>query len=291
MMDDARSRSIGIPTLRVRTSCEHTVALVERYARDISPSGVFVRTRDTLPLGAMVRFEYLLADGRCALAGDGRVAFRRTEAEVGAASVGVGIAFERLRQGDRAVVERMNAARAGVPSRFERPGTSSVPPRSPLRADALFADVKIASADAAESMAAYLSADLTTDLPTVRPPSSMPAPTSAPAARLEGPLGWSGDLADRLEPTRASALDSVDADATPAFVPLEARPAMQTRATDSEREARLHELMANAARDESPSARRRVWPLLVVLVVLALIGLALLGLPPWRGSLDPWLHR
>lgn len=305
--------------LRVRTSCGHTAALIERYACDVSPSGVFVRTRDAFEQGAVVRFEYLLANGRCALAGEGRVAFRRSEDEVGASAAGIGIAIEKLRKGDRAVVERMSAARGAAPSRFEQPaGQPSVAPRSSLRADALFADVTIASTDAPSSVAAYLSADLTTDLPTVRPPPSTPAPVplaSAPRA-IEEPGAWSGDLADQLEPApeRISALDAADVDATPAFVPLSpeeaaverserssrpSRPSAShrlraelaqtgvTRATDPDRERRFAELMASAAHDQPPSARMRVLlPVLVVLVVFALLGLAFV-----RGALDPWLPR
>jgi Tfp pilus assembly protein PilZ len=298
-MDDARSRSTGIPTLRVRTSCEHTVALVERYARDFGPSGVFVRTRGDFELGAPVRFEYLLADGRCALAGEGRVVFGRSEGEAGAQAAGVGIAFDRLRQGDRAVVERMAALRGTTPSRFEQAGrgsrVSSVPPPPSLRAETLFADVKTPSADTQERMAAFLSADLTADLPTVRPPPGASTPGLAPRpSALAGRVASSVDLADQLEPVpeRAWALDGADTDETPIFVPLEApaaerRPPSNPPATEPERERRFAELMADASHEAPPRARMRVLlPVLVVLVVLALFELALT-----RGVLEPWLQR
>ena len=282
-MDDARSRSIGIPTLRVRTSCEHTVALVERYARDFGPGGVFVPTRGDFERGALVRFEYLLADGRCALAGEGRVVFRRREDEAGAQVAGVGIAFENLRQGDRAVVERMATVRGAAPSRFAQPGVSSGssgPPRSALRAEALFADVKPPTPETQERMAAFLSEDLTTDLPTVRPPPGAPSPVPAPRPRtLHEPVAWSADLADQLEPIaeRASALDT--ADATPAFVPLEPPVAEPREPTPDD--------SPDDSPDAAPSARPRVLlPVLLVLVVLALFELALVS-----GLLDRWLPR
>jgi Tfp pilus assembly protein PilZ len=305
-MDDARSRPPGVRTLRVLTPCDGALSLVERYARDVSGAGLFVRTREAFEVGAAVRFEYLLADGRCALAGEGRVAFLRAEGERGARSAGVGVAIDKLRKGDRAVVERMTAARAGAPSRFEHPegppSTMPPPPEpAPLRPDALFADVKLGGANVPPEVAAYLSADLTTDLPTIRPPVS----GAAPGWLAEAPP--SADLADQLEPSpaeRGASLDATEADAdvdaTPLFVPLEVMPPAPSapstpsdrpgpphdldrplhpqeveptapgRASDPERDRRFAALVASATLERPPVARGAG-----VLLVLLLLGLSL----------------
>ena len=303
--------------IRVRTRCEHVTALVQRYARDVENDGLFVRTPERFVPGAPVRFEYLLSDGSCALAGEGRVAFVRGESEVAAAAVGIGIAIDRLRHGDRAVVERMCAARAGLPSRFERPDAPGpVSSRPPLRADALFGDVKIGRGEAPAAVEALLSADLTSDLPTVRPPSSG-RPSGPASVPVRGGAALRGhELADELEPPVEVLRGAPDLDATPLFVPLEraslppapraaasegsdrpSRPSSSSRlrsepqkavdrSEDLERDQRFAQLLASASRDSPPSARSS--GLLIALLSLLVAALSLAAL---SGAFDPWLGR
>jgi uncharacterized protein (TIGR02266 family) len=159
-------------TLRVRCSCASEQEFVQRYAADISPRGMFLRTAQQLPLGARVRFELLLQSGRCALGGVGRVSWLRAAEPALGRGAGAGVAFERLRRGDRAVIERMDLARGSAPSRFDQPpdgdsavrvGRTAQPPSGVELAKLLFEDLGVRSeSDAGTS--AFLSADLSTEL-------------------------------------------------------------------------------------------------------------------------------
>jgi uncharacterized protein (TIGR02266 family) len=156
-------------TLRVRCGCATEQEFVQRYATDISARGMFLRTGRQLPLGARVRFELVLQSGRCALGGVGRVAWLRAAEPALGRAAGAGVAFERLRRGDRAVIERMDLARGSAPSRFDQPdepalgASRSEPPRGALLAKLLFADLG-SRGESEPGASAFLSADLSTEL-------------------------------------------------------------------------------------------------------------------------------
>ena len=149
-------------TLRVRCSCATEPEFVQRYAADISARGMFLRTGQQLPLGARVRFELLLQSGRCALGGVGRVAWLRAADPALGRGAGAAIAFERLRRGDRAVIERMDLTRGELPSRFDQPDLplATEAPRGVELAKLLFADL----GGRPDDSSAFLSADLSTEL-------------------------------------------------------------------------------------------------------------------------------
>lgn len=141
---------------------------MQRYAADVSARGMFLRTGRQLPLGARVRFELVLQSGRCALGGVGRVAWLRAAEPALGRVAGAGLAFERLRRGDRAVIERMDAARAGALSRFDQPdeGTDDPgvePPQGAQLAKLLFEDLG-ARSESEPAVSAFLSADLSSEL-------------------------------------------------------------------------------------------------------------------------------
>ena len=51
---------------------------IERYAADLSRAGVFIRTKQPLPVGTALRFEFQLQDGTPLFHGEGRVAWTRS---------------------------------------------------------------------------------------------------------------------------------------------------------------------------------------------------------------------
>jgi hypothetical protein len=221
------------------------------------------------------------------------VAFVRRESDAGFGSAGVGITIDMLRRGDRAVVERMCAARAGTPSRFEQPdrpsGVNSTPP---LRAEVLFADATIGRGEASAAAAAYLSADLTSDLPTVRPPAGMSS-SAPPGLAVEQDSSPSSELADELEPYTEVQERGADVDETPAFVLLE--PPRAARAEQPPRSAREVDggvQTSDVARDprsvRPDSAPRAVRAGAVAgpVLVLVLAGLSWVAL---SGRLGAWL--
>ncbi|HMI92480.1 MAG TPA: PilZ domain-containing protein [Polyangiales bacterium] len=160
-------------TLRVRCGCATEQEFVQRYAADICARGMFLRTGRQLPLGARVRFELVLQSGRCALGGVGRVAWLRAADPALGRVAGAGVAFERLRRGDRAVIERMDLARGNAPSRFEAPeerlgrGTADAAglrgPRGAQLGKLLFEDLGSRS-ESEPGVSAFLSADLSSEL-------------------------------------------------------------------------------------------------------------------------------
>src|SRR5690348_15850599 len=99
------SRSRRAPLVRITSRCATEREYVEQYAADVCARGIFLRTAAPMPIGTRVRFEVLLRGGRCALGGVGRVVWSREAHEDVSGRAGFGIAFERLRRGDRAFIE------------------------------------------------------------------------------------------------------------------------------------------------------------------------------------------
>jgi uncharacterized protein (TIGR02266 family) len=251
--DTAPALRGGAPLLRVRCRCTSEQEFVQRYAADVCAGGMFLRTQRALPAGARVRFELLLQNGRCALGGVGRVAWvRETEREQQRPG-GAGIAFERLRRGDRAVIERMDAVRGDLPSRFEQPDAPAfVRPAGPDLAKTLFADLGVRS-DIEPGASAFLSADLSHEL------GEGGWQLGARASSAEHPIA---DLAEQLEPVSQSELE---ADEPEVDVELVARPATEPPTAHST----VRPSPANTAAPQSVSAVYAVSPDSAVSLALA----------------------
>lgn len=85
--------------LRYRFQCETIDAFGTLYAPDISRGGIFIRTRDVLPLAAPVKLELLLADESPFLVAEGLVFWTRDAGQVGAGGEpGMGIRFTKMSQ-------------------------------------------------------------------------------------------------------------------------------------------------------------------------------------------------
>src|SRR5256885_9409810 len=83
--------------LRVCFECRTIADFGEQFSGDLSRSGMFVRTRDLLPVGQAIRLDLRLGDGVSFLEGDATVFWTR-DCETGRADnePGMGVRFDRL---------------------------------------------------------------------------------------------------------------------------------------------------------------------------------------------------
>jgi uncharacterized protein (TIGR02266 family) len=118
-------------TLRIRFKSESIDKFVERYAVDLSPGGIFIRTREPLAVGTKLAFDFTLQDGTPLLKGAAVVAWVREPdpARTGAPS-GMGVRFDRLDGDSPRMLERLladKAARQGAPAaRYTAPVMEAV---------------------------------------------------------------------------------------------------------------------------------------------------------------------
>lgn len=85
--------------LRFRFQCDSVDAFGAVYAPDISRGGIFIRTRDVLPLATPVKLELLLADESPFIVAEGLVFWTRDSGQTGGqAEPGMGIRFTKMSQ-------------------------------------------------------------------------------------------------------------------------------------------------------------------------------------------------
>jgi uncharacterized protein (TIGR02266 family) len=108
------SSTEDVVTLRIRFKSETVEKFAERYAADLGPDEVFVRTREPLAVGTPLQFDFTLNDGSPLLAGRGTVTWSR-EPNLEAARTepaGMGIRFEVLSTTSRLMLGRILDAKA-----------------------------------------------------------------------------------------------------------------------------------------------------------------------------------
>ncbi|MBI5508310.1 MAG: TIGR02266 family protein [Deltaproteobacteria bacterium] len=195
-------------------------AFVERFAQNISKTGIFIRTSDPAPVGARVHFEYALADGTRVLRGVGLVRWARKPAEAAEPDrpPGMGVEFIDLDPQSEQLITQIVAEHgdgARAPQRRpQKPVTAPVAATNPAVAGPLL-DLDPEEADALDTLlgAKPVSA---AKAPT---PASSPAPASPQAAasaalRADAELDLLLDLEDKAPPATA-AKNEVDLDVAP----------------------------------------------------------------------------
>jgi molecular chaperone DnaK len=96
-MDQPSSADDSGITLRIKFKSESVDAFIARYGADVSPGGIFIRTRDPLGVGTSLRFEFSLAGGQSLLAGHGTVVWVREPDQTRAGVIpGMGVRFDKL---------------------------------------------------------------------------------------------------------------------------------------------------------------------------------------------------
>ena len=115
--------------IRARLKFDSEQAFIEKYAPNISKSGIFIKTTKPRAVGTRVKFEFQIADGSPVLRGIGVVVWNRTESSDGKPP-GMGLKFVGLDAKSKNTLERIvefkKSTSNHLPSRF-----SDAPPRKP----------------------------------------------------------------------------------------------------------------------------------------------------------------
>lgn len=115
MSTDTRADNRTGVSVKVRFKSTTLDEFIERYSVDISRGGMFIRTRDPLAVGTVIRFEFTLDDSSPVLAGDATVVWRREhDPQRPGAPAGMGVKFDALTAESRQVLERILEAKNRV---------------------------------------------------------------------------------------------------------------------------------------------------------------------------------
>src|ERR1700759_1014293 len=112
-------------TLKIKFKSSNLDQFIERYSVDVSRGGIFIRTKEPLPVGTQLRFEFQLQDASSLIAGDGTVVWIREHdpARQGVAP-GMGVRFDKLAADsqkvlDKILSEKQKRGDAQLESRFD----------------------------------------------------------------------------------------------------------------------------------------------------------------------------
>jgi uncharacterized protein (TIGR02266 family) len=119
-MTDARKDKRTLLSLKIRYKSASLEEFIERYSSDISGGGVFIKAKKPLPVGTLLKFEFILQDESTLIHGVGRVVWRREAADASPHDpAGMGIKFIKMDPESRSVVQRISDGRA-FPGVFEQ---------------------------------------------------------------------------------------------------------------------------------------------------------------------------
>jgi len=100
-------------TLKIKFKSETLEQFIERYAIDVSPNGIFIRTKEPLAVGTQMKFAFQLRDASPLIAGEGTVKWRRdTDPSRPSIAPGMGVQFDRLTEGSQGILERILTEKA-----------------------------------------------------------------------------------------------------------------------------------------------------------------------------------
>lgn len=122
-------------TLKIKFKSATLDQFIERYSVDVSHGGIFIRTKDPLPVGTQLRFEFQLKDASPLITGEGTVVWTREHdpSRTGVAP-GMGVRFDRLADGSQEVLDKIlqqkstKGARPGTAGEFADNNTTKVAP-------------------------------------------------------------------------------------------------------------------------------------------------------------------
>src|SRR5688572_26086957 len=110
----------GPVNLRIKFRSASLQQFIERYGVDVSRGGIFIRTREPLPVGTRLKLDFQLVDSAPLFQGDGTVVWIR-EYDPGKTGVtpGMGVRFDRLTPEsqptlDKILDEKMRLQQTGV---------------------------------------------------------------------------------------------------------------------------------------------------------------------------------
>jgi uncharacterized protein (TIGR02266 family) len=111
------SRRVPLET-RVQFKFDRFEGFISEYSANISPGGLFLRTRAPQPSGTVLDFELRLGDGFELIRGRGEVVWTRMEDEGTARPAGMGLRFLELSEGSKELIYRIvdqHIAHGGTP--------------------------------------------------------------------------------------------------------------------------------------------------------------------------------
>ena len=100
------SRRVPLET-RVQFKFDRFDGFISEYSSNISPGGLFLRTRAPQPPGTVLDFELRLGDGFELIRGSGEVIWNRLEDEGPARPAGMGLRFLELSEGSKELIYRI----------------------------------------------------------------------------------------------------------------------------------------------------------------------------------------
>ncbi len=130
------SRRVPLET-RVQFKFDRFDGFISEYSANISPGGLFLRTRVPQPPGTVLDFEFRLGDGFELIRGRGEVVWNRLEDEGAARPAGMGLRFISLAEGSKELIYRIvdqHILHGGTPFDVTQRPPDPVPPLAPVAA-------------------------------------------------------------------------------------------------------------------------------------------------------------
>ncbi|WP_343073413.1 TIGR02266 family protein, partial [Pyxidicoccus fallax] len=186
-------------------------SFAEEFATNLSPGGMFIRSRTPQPVGTPVKFEVQIAGGVRVLRGSAHVRWVR---EVGdpAGPPGMGLQFQELDEASRALVDMMLQRKSGAAASAATPLPSVAPVVAPTVAPAVAPSVAPAVAPAVAPVAPRVAPAQprpATPVPSAPTrPVAAPVP-SAPARPVAAPVPPARPAAPAPRAAGGMALDSL----------------------------------------------------------------------------------
>ena len=107
-MEKYRKAARAPVTLKIRFKSDTLEQFVERYAVDVSRSGIFIRTKKPFTVGTKLHFEFQLQNSSLLIKGEGTVAWmREPEPKRPQVAPGMGVRFDELAPGGEEMLERI----------------------------------------------------------------------------------------------------------------------------------------------------------------------------------------
>jgi len=135
MTEEKKDQRVKAPVLRARYKSRTLDEFIEKYSRDISRSGMWIKSPKPPALGTLLKVEVLLEDGSPVISAVGRVVKRREESEAGPDNpAGMGIRFLKVEEASQPTIDRIVALKGeDAGPHFDNIRTGhTVPPPSPV---------------------------------------------------------------------------------------------------------------------------------------------------------------
>jgi len=136
-MDQPSSTESSAITLRIRFKSASLDEFISRYGADVSPGGIFIRTKQPVEVGTSLQFDFTLADSSALLSGLGTVAWVRESDPARANNIpGMGLRFDKLSLESQHTHQVILAEKARKEGKEGKEGKAQVTPYPPTAAPA-----------------------------------------------------------------------------------------------------------------------------------------------------------